>query len=325
MKIAMLLAIANTLLYGAVIETPLLQLPLEQEEFQELAPPLAPAIAQEFQLPTPAFEPSRKSPTLAATLSFLLPGFGHVYLGDMKTASGLLGSSCLTVGLASYSQANESLRSSSIITAQSIWSYGVYAAYRDARLSNGGVQYSYKMPTDTLTDLTFAPFKFSILKKPEVWGGFLGILGVAIGTSYLLYPKEAKIQHNLSSRLEHPAIALPVGIGEESLFRGYLQSQFSEWINPWSGIALSSLAFGAAHIPNAMMLEPEYRWRYYSFSLPFITGIGAYFGWITYKNRSLQESVALHTWYDFVIFAAASLATQSASTGRPGFALAVPF
>lgn len=325
MKIVMLLAIANTLLYGAVAETPLPQLPLEENEFQGTASTLAPVIAQELQIPPSVFEPSPKSPALAATLSCLLPGFGHVYLGDMKTASGLLGSSCLTVGLASYSQTNQSLRSSSIITAQSIWSYGIYAAYRDARLFNGSVHYSYKMPTDTLTDLTFAPFKFSILKKPEVWGGFLGILGLAIGTSYILYPKEARIQHNLSPRLEHPAIALPVGIGEESLFRGYLQSQLSEWINPWSGIALSSLAFGAAHIPNALMLETEYRWRYYSFSLPFITGIGAYFGWVTYKNRSLQESVALHTWYDFVIFTAASLATQSASTGRPGFALAIPF
>lgn len=325
MKIAIILGLAHTLLYSSTIDSPLPQIPLEHEEIQDSLPNMAPSISQKFQLQTPPIEPPRKSPGLAATLSFLLPGFGHVYLGDMKTASGLLGSSFLTIGLASYPEADTSLRSSSIITAQSIWSYGVYAAYRDARLFNRNVQYSYKMPTDSLADLTFAPFRFKILKKPEVWGGFLGILGVAMGTSYFLFPKEARIQHNLSSRLEHPAIALPVGIGEESLFRGYLQSQFSEWINPWSGIALSSLAFGAAHIPNAMMLEPEHRWRYYSFSLPFITGIGAYFGWVTYKNRSLQESVALHTWYDFVIFAAASLATQSASVGRPGFALPIPF
>jgi len=118
---------------------------------------------------------------------------------------------------------------------------------------------------------------------------------------------------------------LPVGLGEESFFRGFLQSALSETFNPLTGIILSSLLFGAAHIPNAQGLEKAERWRYYTFSLPLITGIGAYCGWLTNKNHSLQESVALHTWYDFIIFSISALATETAATGRPGFAFAVPF
>ena len=120
-------------------------------------------------------------------------------------------------------------------------------------------------------------------------------------------------------------MALPVGIGEEAFFRGYLQPVFSEWLTPWGGITASSAIFGAAHILNAQTMAPEHRWRYYSFILPFITSFGVYFGWLTHKNNSLQESVALHTWYDFIIFTVSSLDTQAAGTGRSSFAIAIPF
>lgn len=123
----------------------------------------------------------------------------------------------------------------------------------------------------------------------------------------------------------YPPVAFPIGIGEEALFRGYLQSQLSETFNPVAGIIFSSIAFGAAHIPNAQGMEPDEQRRYYTYGIPLITAFGAYFGWLTYKNRSLQESVALHSWYDFTLFALKAFTQQSAATGRPGFALAVPF
>ena len=104
-----------------------------------------------------------------------------------------------------------------------------------------------------------------------------------------------------------------------------MQSSIAEATSPWGGIAVSSLVFGAAHIPNAMLLEEEDRWRYYAFSLPLITSMGAYFGWMTHKNTSIQESVALHTWYDFVLFAASAWGPQAMIPRRPQFALSVPF
>jgi membrane protease YdiL (CAAX protease family) len=244
----------------------------------------------------------------------------------MGTAGGLLGSSLLLASAATIPGSQDSLGITSLVTFQATWSYGLYAAYRDVRKYNGQIGYSYKMPTDSFSDLAYAPFRFSVLKKPEVWGGFLGAFALATATAYFAFPGEAHIELSSSPTLHLSSIAaLPIGIGEESMFRGFLQSALLEFIPPWAGIALSSLSFGAAHIPNAMALPKEDRWRYYTFSLPLITGMGAYFGWLTYKNRSLQESVAIHTWYDFVLLAASSFANTAAATGRPGFALAIPF
>lgn len=180
------------------------------------------------------------------------------------------------------------------------------------------------MPTDSLSDLTTAPFNLSVLKKPEVWGGFLGAMGLASAIS-LLMPNHI----HLSTSKMHisPLNAFPVAIGEETFFRGYLQSNISEYSSPWVGIALSSLLFGAAHLANAQELDSESQRSYYTLGIPFLTAFGAYFGWMTHKYRSLKEGVALHCWYDFTLFLCKALAENGpkAALGRPTFAIAVPF
>ena len=280
----------------------------------------------ELQPPTPSFQPLQpKSSLIAVGLSYLIPGLGHIYLGDLKTAGALIGSTSAGIGTMTAFPHSQNSKLTSIVALQSISFYGIYAAYRDVRIYNQQSGYSYKMPTDSFADLTSAPFTLSILKRPEVWGGLLGALTLAIGTSYFAYPEGARIRQSLSTGVEFPLLALPVGVGEECFFRGYLQSQAAESLTPWGGIAVSSLAFGAAHIANAQFLEPENRWRYYSFSLPLITAMGAYFGWLTYKSGSLKQSVALHTWYDFTVFTASYLASQAAATGGSSFAIALPF
>jgi membrane protease YdiL (CAAX protease family) len=244
----------------------------------------------------------------------------------MKTAGGLIGTTGLGISMIALKPTEESVVVPSMLAIQNVWSYGVYAAYRDARIYNGQAGYTYKMPTDGLADLAYAPFNYKILKKPEVWGGLLASLGLAITVSYFAYPQESKAHAHMkiSPKSEMPFFALPVGIGEESLFRGYVQSQLMEKLNPTGAIILSSLSFGAAHIGNAFLMEREDRWRYYSFSLPLITAMGSYLGWLAHKNHSLQESVALHTLYDLVIFTAGAFATQ-ATIGHSEFAIAIPF
>ena len=88
---------------------------------------------------------------------------------------------------------------------------------------------------------------------------------------------------------------------------------------------MSSLAFGAMHMPNAWDLPSKERKNYYRIIVPFITLSGIYDGWLTYKNHSLQSSVAIHTWYDGIIFAIASLASQSVIKGRSDICVAFPF
>ncbi|NGX47687.1 MAG: hypothetical protein K1000chlam3_01067 [Chlamydiae bacterium] len=298
------------------------------EEIALLEPNLLsqqPISPEEIDLSSPIFTPHRKSSFLTVGLAILVPGLGHAYLGDYKTASGLLGSSGLLVGLSSSKKISDAFRSTNMITIQNTWFYNIYAAYRDVRIYNNEEGYSYKMPTNSFTDLARAPFQWSVIKKPEVWGGFLGALSLGIGLSYFLSSDETEVHASSSSKKMFPLLAFPVGIGEESFFRGYLQSHLSETLTPWGGIILSSLAFGAVHLPNAILLEPKAKRQYYSFGIPFITSFGVYFGWLTYKNCSLKESVALHSWYDFALFAISYSVTQSAAIGKPSFAISIPF
>ena len=57
----------------------------------------------------------------------------------------------------------------------------------------------------------------------------------------------------------NPAIAFPIGLGEETFFRGFVQPSLTETLNPWCGIIASAVLFGASHIPNADLLESQER------------------------------------------------------------------
>lgn len=271
-----------------------------------------------------------KSPIWAATLSSLFPGLGQAYLGDRETAAQMMSMATATLALTatSYSMSDPAILQNSLATFQSATFYSVYAAYRDAKIYNGMQSQSCRMPTDSFSDLSTAPFRWRVLKKPEVWGGLLAALGLAVGATYCydrfvgkatLYPK-CSSSHPLS-----PAVALPIGIGEEAYFHGYLQTQLAESFSPTTGIVVSGLLFGAAHIPNAFAMPEEQRWGYYAFSLPLITTFGTYTAWLTNKNHSLQEGVAIHSWYDFVLFSIEALSNQWAATGKPGIAFTAPF
>jgi hypothetical protein len=69
--------------------------------------------------------------------------------------------------------------------------------------------------------------------------------------------------------------------------------------------------------------------NYYTISVPFITSFGAYLGWITYKNKSLQESIALHTWYDLIIlsigYLGEKLTQNDAMIGKSNFTFSFSF
>jgi membrane protease YdiL (CAAX protease family) len=288
----------------------------DAEEIAALTFPSSPALERIELPPLPAL-PSYKSPAIATALS-IVPGLGHLYLGETKEAFTLAGSFGAGVGILALSDYSLAGRTAGVMACETAWCYGIYAAYRDARLHNTGVDYSYKMPIDTFGDLSQAPFRFSILKKPEVWGGFLGAVAVAAGIGYLHKAHSGSASHRVTD-MALPIQAFSVGVSEETLFRGYLQSQLAEVTTPWSGILMSSLAFGAAHISNAKYMSHDDRKNYYKFSLPFITAFGVYCGWMTYKNQSLQEAVALHSWYDFLLFSLAAFADQAATTGKPGF------
>lgn len=260
----------------------------------------------------------RKSPMIAVGLSSLVPGLGHTYLGDYLTAGELFGSVAGSLGV-SYLTIRESEVSIPFqMLSGNLQFYGVYAAYRDARKYNMQQGYTYAMPEESFRDLALAPFQWSVIKKPEVWGGLIGALA-ASSVVMLAYPSNEVDARCMSLSVGElfPLAAFPVGIGEESYFRGFIQPMLMEKLHPVGGITLASLFFGAVHLGNAQELDPSLRSTYYTVSIPFITGLGGYLGWMAYKNNSLKESVALHAWYDFVVFLGSYSASRAASIKSP--------
>lgn len=302
---------------------------LKAQAHAEEIPPLEPSYLLESpkleELPSPDLQLPKpyKSPFLAVGLSTIVPGLGQAYLGDFRSATGFFISSGALTGL---SRIDSGFQMPSLITLQNLVSYNIYAAYRDVRAYNGNAGYPYPMPAETLSELALAPFSWSVIKKPEVWGGLLGAFAVVGVTTYFTMSEKMESKIPLSSNEEYfPLIAFPVAIGEESLFRGFLQSALYKSLTPVGSIVLSSLAFGAAHIPNAFVLDHEDRRDYFTVGLPLITAFGAYFGWLTYKNNSLKESVAVHAWYDFILFLGAYSVAQSAATRKPSFAFSFSY
>jgi membrane protease YdiL (CAAX protease family) len=316
------------LVFGILLTTSFL-LAEEAEEVQLAAAPsfTNPSLPEILEPPkVPVVPKPHRNAFYATTLAFV-PGLGHVYLGDLKTAGALFGSATLSSNLARHTETYEY---SSLFSAQNITFYSVYAAYRDVRINNEQKGYKYRMPNDSFQDLTFAPFRWSVIKKPEVWGGLLGSLTAAAALSYFFFEPDSHI-HCSTEQTILPFAAFSIGLGEEAFFRGYLQSFFAERMRPGAAIVTSSLIFGAAHAGNIFRVEGDNivlvdNWReYLTYGIPFISSLGGYMGWLAHKNRSLKESVALHAWYDFVIFLGQSVATPTAMAGNPRFAYSLSF
>ncbi|MDE3202176.1 MAG: CPBP family intramembrane metalloprotease [Acidobacteriota bacterium] len=81
-----------------------------------------------------------------------------------------------------------------------------------------------------------------------------------------------------------------VGVVEETVFRGYLQSQFTAWAGGKAayGVVFSALVFGAAHGYEGIR------------SMVLLAVFGALFGVLVLLRRSLRSCIYAHAWHDFV-------------------------
>jgi len=104
------------------------------DSFDRPTPPLPPPLPEPPSggtiAPSPAGE-SQKSPPLAAVLSFILPGLGHLYAGSQQRAGMLLASFVLAILLATVTWPF-------IFLCIFLWFFGMFDAYRDAQLFNLG-------------------------------------------------------------------------------------------------------------------------------------------------------------------------------------------
>jgi hypothetical protein len=84
-------------------------------------------------------------------------------------------------------------------------------------------------------------------------------------------------------------LSTSAGICEETVFRGFLQRQFTAWTkSAVAGIAVSAIAFGAAHAYQG--------WR----RALLIVFYGAMFGVLAHWRRSLRPGMMAHAWQDSV-------------------------
>jgi len=83
-------------------------------------------------------------------------------------------------------------------------------------------------------------------------------------------------------------LSLAAGWGEELLFRGLIQAEIAQVVNPLTGILAASLVFSLLHF-----ITPAY------LVIAFL--ISAYFGWLYWYFESLWIPILSHATYDFLV------------------------
>lgn len=271
-------------------------------------------------------------PRCAGELGWLFPGLGQL-CQRKGTEAAVIGS----VALAESAVVVTSLGSTPdegeddptlfvpLIGLQSLWMYGLSDVAIDRDLAQG-LPYAAQ---DRFDELLFAPFNPCVLSQPDVLAGILGFSAVALGLAHLygfdISPRSPRDVNYFGQELGpgagYPlagatfgATFLQVAIGEESLFRGLLQSRIARHSGETSGWIAASSVFAVAHIPNAWLLEGKEQNEYYTRALPIIAAAGSYLG-LSYRwhHYSLAAPVAIHFWYDFILSAADFLANPDDS------------
>jgi membrane protease YdiL (CAAX protease family) len=87
--------------------------------------------------------------------------------------------------------------------------------------------------------------------------------------------------------LDLALVSISAGVGEELLFRGFLQAAIADWTNPWIALAIASLLFGLAHF-----ITPMYA--------VLATLLGAYLGGLWLACDNLLAPIVTHALYDFL-------------------------
>ena len=120
---------------------------------------------------------------------------------------------------------------------------------------------------------------------------FICILPILCGTSLIGDHRDMTASQIILSAILN---ILFVGVGEEILFRGYIQNQFNIWLKKckWLAPLLAAVLFGLWHIINGHILQ-----------VLFTTLIGCIFGYTKYfiKDCSLLSVSIAHGLYDFSI------------------------
>ncbi|MSP15568.1 MAG: CPBP family intramembrane metalloprotease [Myxococcales bacterium] len=273
-------------------------------------------------------------PRTAAAFAALCPGCGHFYLDRPGRGVAYLGSTVALfaggitllsldepAGGDTRSAATKPIGFQLLMAGQNLHFYNIFSAYRDARVARGDDDARFPITRETLPALVSAPFRPSVLRRPWIWAGVPLAVGAALGVSALISPDALGDGTRSLGEVDdvrflgrsyspgigfalaeayHAALFVPVGLGEEALFRGVLQAELAEHLGPWGGWATASLIFGALH--TLAFTGPDSSLADAAIAVPFITAVGSGLGLAYMKTGyRLETSVAAHFWYDFLL------------------------
>lgn len=118
---------------------------------------------------------------------------------------------------------------------------------------------------------------------------FMGILPILCGTSLIGSHSDMSAGRIVLAAVQD---ILFVGVGEEIVFRGYIQNQFTVWLKKckWLSPLIAAAMFGLWHLINGSLIQ-----------VLFTTAIGCVFGYAKYfiKDCSLLSVIIAHGLYDF--------------------------
>ena len=269
-------------------------------------------------------------PWVAGWASAFFPGGGFFYLHRPGTGLGYLGVESLELGGVIAAVANSGYDSHDATTNDrlnrlllpGIWlqdthALGIYDAYRAARIARKNLGYSTPVPEPGLAGLMLAPLEGHTLIRARVAIplAITATGGVAFSLWFRAHhPADAPTAWERSrapllsrstpiggafaaNEANYAGTFYAVGIGEEALFRGVLQTTFDEWFGTVPGLLAGSAIFGLAHFIN----DPTHP-LLAAGNVGFTAVLGTYLGWMYLDDGyDLRASVALHVWYDFLV------------------------
>jgi len=263
----------------------------------------------------PSAHAADSEPRLGTALLWsLIPGAGHIYLGDTGTGLAYAGlTATFLAGAVEVDRRNDDLGRGDevnvpLLLADKVWEYSIFTTARSA-LEKDGVDLRARRFDDTPTSgLLSAPFGRQAL-RPEVWGAAL--LGVAVGAAAahhrdggrLIDVERVRMLGATYDRDEATALygasAFGVSLGaataEEGLFRGLAQPWVQEDLGEVRGRWAVAGAFGVAHLVG---LDGDWNVG----GALFATAAGGYLGWLYDRDGArLAGPIAAHFWYDFAL------------------------
>lgn len=256
---------------------------------------------------------SKIAPSKSALLSLFIPGSGFIYLGRWFDAGFFLAAETylLNYSIQYQSKITPGEYNVPYKTLDTLRCMEVFSTYTTARKKYNNAGYRIPYEKCSTAELLIAPFKpknflHSSVLIPAIVAAALTVYEI---DNYeekarpLSEVKEIDIagktrnvsEGTMTYGLLWTNISLDAGVGEEMLFRGFIQSELANRTGDTFGLISSSILFGVMHMLNPGQATNT---NYFAFA----TLAGIYFGTI-YINNNYQLSlpISAHFWWDFMV------------------------